>query len=399
MMECLFVNLFESKRSAEFEECLDKNKKVFDKIVVLAEKDYEGVVNIRFKGIPTFSDFFKAIEEHGEDVNVIANSDIYFENILNPGENTVYALSRWEGREFFCREDSADAWIFRGIPQIRDCNFRLGLRGTDNAIAERFERVGYKVLNPSFDIKIQHLHKERIPNNNYAPMPYQMRVPPFSLRHDSIFITSINPYDRMREQITAVQTWNGIVVSLNTQKEIEKLSEIHELNKVVFIRAGKDDVKGKYIRLDFVFKTMRRMGFKRYILLNSDIEIHGFKLSDDLVIGIRNDIKNGKKTLFPYGYDVFCLKDEDLKLFNEKTDYAIDLPWWDFYVPLKLIQNNVRIKVDKKHFFHRWHETRYDYGIWHNMGEQSRKKSCFIHRELGVQSFCIENKKYIESRS
>ena len=73
------------------------------------------------------------------------------------------------GDKLFDRDDSQDAWVFRGLVGYVDgAKETLGRAGIDNAIADRLSKKGYTVLNPSRTIKSFHLHKTQI--RRYNPM-------------------------------------------------------------------------------------------------------------------------------------------------------------------------------------------------------------------------------------
>jgi hypothetical protein len=174
----LFINTYTDKneaRNKELEKCYAINQEVFG---------LENVISFNFR--LTFSDFFAMINlvAQKDDISIIANSDIYFDTLYGIGnlkENEVYALSRWDGNTLYDREDSQDAWVFRGkIKPIPDCNFGLGVPGCDNAIAERITRSGYTVLNPSKSIKAMHLHSSNIRNYDHRTVvskPYLLIKP------------------------------------------------------------------------------------------------------------------------------------------------------------------------------------------------------------------------------
>lgn len=157
----LFVQVYESgnlERQNELDICLKKNKesKYFSNIIEINER-------------LTFKQMFELCKSYPDDINVISNSDIYFnETILWSrfmDERTVYALSRWDYRGdgmavLFNRKDSQDAWIFNGTPKEKlIANYNLGVAGCDNRLAWELKQVGYNVLNPSKTIHAIHLHK------------------------------------------------------------------------------------------------------------------------------------------------------------------------------------------------------------------------------------------------
>lgn len=180
-MNSLFISLYEEKNGArrlELETCLMRNCAVFDRIFVLAEGSENGstayldhlagdvIVLLPVSCRPTFRTFFMAINgvSGTDDVNVIANSDIYFEELAAaPASHQCFALTRWDMRnghaKFLNRVDSQDTWMLRGpVRQVGFADFHLGVPGCDNRINLELSRAGYVVSNPSLTIKTYHLH-------------------------------------------------------------------------------------------------------------------------------------------------------------------------------------------------------------------------------------------------
>lgn len=173
----LFQDIYKDrnpKRQRELDICRKKNEEMFE--------GFFAQPNLR----PTFKEWFwlaNALSQPG-DISIIANSDIYFESPTDFDsikENEVYALSRWENGSLYDHEDSQDVWVFRGtIRNIEDCDFTMGKPGCDNAIAERIQRAGYTVLNPSKSIKTIHLHSSNVRNydrRNVIQKPYLLIKP------------------------------------------------------------------------------------------------------------------------------------------------------------------------------------------------------------------------------
>lgn len=214
-MTNLFISLYHEKdkaRSDELHTCLMNNLKssCFDAIWIIAEDDGHGLKYLRDVSPytvnvlpctvrPTFRTFFEVInnlEERFErahdfqffgvngdvtirgysplgakqgfegNVNIVANSDIYFESLpVLPKTNQCFALCRYECRKngpitFLNRKDSQDSFIFRGkikIPKFCDAHF--GIPGVDNRMCWELMNIGYEVLNPSLTIKSFHLHE------------------------------------------------------------------------------------------------------------------------------------------------------------------------------------------------------------------------------------------------
>ena len=138
---------------------------------------------------PTYAEYFDWINELAgpDDISLLANADIYFDEQISffrdwqLPRDTVFALARWEpddsGRmSLRDRNDSQDAWIFRGQIRRVESQYPMGVPGCDNRLASELERAGYRVLNPAFSIRSYHLHAgERIPWTGEAR---QGEVPP-----------------------------------------------------------------------------------------------------------------------------------------------------------------------------------------------------------------------------
>lgn len=177
----LLINWFDSTvRPQEFDTCLKRNLRLFHRVVNL-------------NGRPTFTDFFRCASKFPDDINVVANLDIYFDDTINLAQwidqDTVYCLTRWEDTgsrviQFKDRHNghpgewTQDAWIFTGNRILEVCApFCLGERGCDNHLAWLFKQAGFNVLNPSLDIRAIHLHNidtgasmgrgERVGDGNY----------------------------------------------------------------------------------------------------------------------------------------------------------------------------------------------------------------------------------------
>lgn len=188
----LFTTYFVSdnqRRCNEINLCLLTNAMYFDEIFVLIDKKDEdvflsfaslarGTCTIGYSfvdSVPKFNDFFDAISKHGfaDGINIIANSDIYFENLhsndkffnwLKENPQSCLALSRWDFdnqlKKFvhFNRADSQDTWVFYGIPSGISADFKIGVAGCDNRLAHEISVAGYRVLNPSVEFKTYHAH-------------------------------------------------------------------------------------------------------------------------------------------------------------------------------------------------------------------------------------------------
>ena len=218
----LFTSFYEETRDSRRQEyltCLGRNLScgAIDSVHVLVEggekylPHHTGLVTRPIAHRPLYADFFAWANELAapDDITVIANSDIYFDGslaavplLLSP--DACYALSRWDVREdgasrLFDRNDSQDAWIFRG--RIRGnlvADFPLGVPRCDNRLLHELRAAGYEVTNPAFSIRSHHLHRHRKGAVDYpdapgeVPRPYAYAFPanvsslPRILLHNSL---------------------------------------------------------------------------------------------------------------------------------------------------------------------------------------------------------------------
>ncbi|MGI0058534.1 MAG: hypothetical protein ACREBJ_02095 [Nitrosotalea sp.] len=182
----LFYNYYEDKnplRKQEIDYCLQKN---------LANTLLTTVV-VYTPGKPTYEFFFEQINKvtGPDDINIICNSDIFFDDTIKFAEKIqpkeMFAILRWEwlpgGARFYERPDSQDTWIVRGKIENVFGKFSLGIRGCDNRIAAEFQKAGYAVSNPAKTIRTYHVHTSMVRNYTMADVvdPPYFTIGPTSL--------------------------------------------------------------------------------------------------------------------------------------------------------------------------------------------------------------------------
>lgn len=184
----LFVPFFQSsstKTQDKLCECVWRNNdcQYIDSIWLLVEDPfhmdaYFELAKVRVVRPPqrtrqTFGDMLALMRqpEHADSVNILANSDIYFDDTLSLideatlPDNACFALSRVDctlagDRCPFWDARSQDAWIFRGSPRAVECDaFYFGRPGCENRFAHELQRSGYVVSNPCKSIFANHLHE------------------------------------------------------------------------------------------------------------------------------------------------------------------------------------------------------------------------------------------------
>lgn len=173
----LFSTFYPEKnelRKAEYLECLQRNlaNPWIDEVCLEVEGEvdvFPDSPKLRLKRVrkrPLYDDFFAWIEEVAgpDDISAIANTDIYLGTNLPAAfpllnKNCCLALARWETDGLNDRNDSQDCWVFRGAVSGVRGDFPLGVVRCDNRILYELQLAGYLVLNPTFSIKVHHLHQ------------------------------------------------------------------------------------------------------------------------------------------------------------------------------------------------------------------------------------------------
>ncbi|MFC1694685.1 hypothetical protein ACFL1C_00950 [Pseudomonadota bacterium] len=189
----------DEQRSSELRRCLKLNvdSDFIEEICVFAEGGEELLPEnpkIKVRQVsqrPTYSSYFDWISELAgqDDISIIANTDIYFDQQLRffsywaiPSQCAL-ALARWETSALrkstlLDRNDSQDAWIFRGPLKEVKGDFCVGVPRCDNRMLNELKQAGYEVINPSFSIRSYHLHegvREEYQNDNlehFVEPPY-----------------------------------------------------------------------------------------------------------------------------------------------------------------------------------------------------------------------------------
>lgn len=199
------INIFQNyyvdpvpHRQEEIEFCRTKNRSL---TLDIAPISYQEILDRM-----TYNQVFALTQQFPDHINIIANSDIFFEiselkkvfNLFSKHPNRkrlCFALTRWDitpdwQAEFMNRADSQDTWIFYGaVPHIPEADFYVGgVAGCDNKIAYLLALAGYELVNPSVDVVTYHLHNSNIRNyivngrvKDQIPPPYRV-IPPCTMR-------------------------------------------------------------------------------------------------------------------------------------------------------------------------------------------------------------------------
>ena len=214
----LFIEYHESKdlrRRGEFLVCLNENLKNehIKRVHVFVEHGSElNIISVKLfvnevKERPTFKTVFDYCNEHlAGQTCIIACADIILGDdikLLNTNiDNTFVALTRWNikydgnkySEEFYNNAASQDVWAFKAPIKVNDeMNFNFGACwGCDNKIAYLVGKEGYKVKNPSLQIKTKHLHtndyRSVMPQDKKLGGPYLCLEPNDDINKDTTYI-------------------------------------------------------------------------------------------------------------------------------------------------------------------------------------------------------------------
>lgn len=215
------------ERNEELIKCYERNLACteLDEIVLVIDDNTkvkrDSKVTIKYvQSRPTYIDLFKIANMHNNNgVSIIANTDIYFDDINliklkhTISEDMCFALSRWDedkSGEYIHHNsrDSQDVWVFKGhINTQMDGDFFMGLPGCDNRIAYEIGKAGYAIRNPSITIKSYHLHLTQVHNYErtekfIVPMPYRL-LPPTTIdkMSDVHYLITANGITKMGRDI------------------------------------------------------------------------------------------------------------------------------------------------------------------------------------------------------
>jgi len=154
------IFIFANEEAIEY--CLENFKT--DKISFITKDDR-----------PTYNDYFLVMGDYPYRINIVTNSDIYFDLTLSilkkqPFVKTkCFALSRWDYTDgtikHYDEKCSQDCWVFfGGMKTVDGADFPLGVLGCDNRISYLLKESGYDISNPSKSIRCIHFHCSNVRN-------------------------------------------------------------------------------------------------------------------------------------------------------------------------------------------------------------------------------------------
>ena len=252
-----------SLRYQEIHICLEKNlqNNKIKQIIFFYEVDdvkninYDLYNNPKIKIIPVITQNKREIsfnriarfanENLINEICIISNNDIYFDNTLNNISkldfykyNYFISLTRKNCDNYLDNKDnmwkphsgSQDSWIFVSPIKLMNNEINLGWVQCDNIISESYHSLGYNVINPHYSINSWHLHKFNITNflldNFNYNYKFKMRKIPLKSISDIIDSSVSNEYLILENIDTNINT--NIDTNTNNRINISKLGRLKE---------------------------------------------------------------------------------------------------------------------------------------------------------------------------
>jgi len=201
-MRHLYVDYFkcrDSNRQEEYDYCLRKNVQLgyFDRIFLVSSvsKSELPIQNNNIEIImpvdnrTSFQFMFNLSNYSKDDINYIANSDIFFDESIQKIDNVMtHEVALGISRTYLPEDSylekgfhingkaapgSNDVWVWKGRCKVENAHFNIGYYSCDCRIMQCFVEAGYRVYNPAASITIWHKHKQRKAGNPpNVPGPY-----------------------------------------------------------------------------------------------------------------------------------------------------------------------------------------------------------------------------------
>lgn len=212
-----------------------------------------------------------------------------------------------------------------------------------------------------------------------------------------IAVTSLAPGHKNKDnQKKAIQSWKDAgftVYSINSIEEVSLLQE-YQVEFVMTTQSGQDIYGKPYVKLDAFRDFIKEYGDA--LILNSDILITGDikaaieKSKEGALILNRYDYDEdlSKYKIFKSGFDAFYITKKVAQILPD-TKLALGQCHWDYWLPMVLIMNSVRIFTSKNVLImHKKHDLQYNLASWEKTGQ-------IFCRELGLKG----NERYESMRA
>lgn len=172
-----------------------------------------------------------------------------------------------------------------------------------------------------------------------------------------LIATSLSPKN-IELQKRALASWSQCgfrFASLNCAEEIAALAAVYPETEFYLLQREAKSTWGKpYPYFDDVIEFFRKNDCEICGIVNSDIFFKEPKLKafiqnearDAFVFGSRVDVENiniNQGNMYDFGFDYFFFDRKFLELFP-KEDFCLGLPWWDFWIVMVMLKNNISVK-------------------------------------------------------
>ena len=212
------------ERQRELEHCLAKNieNEYIDHIYMFLQPncvppEFSKVDKVTIFNSPeqvTYAEFFRHTQQFPDDINILANTDIFFDatvrHALTIKKEEAWAISRYNldsnmapflqgsivgSYPTNASHVSQDVWVFKGsVNPITGSEMHMGTGGCDNRIAYLLMVAGYEVTNPCGQLKAYHYHLTNIrywTTGSMQPYPHFFPRPdvPWSVQNRVNFLS------------------------------------------------------------------------------------------------------------------------------------------------------------------------------------------------------------------
>ncbi len=205
--------------------------------------------------------------------------------------------------------------------------------------------------------------------------------------------TTISPKGDVLRQFYSLKSWTeqGNVNSVNTAEEILLLKDKYPFVNFIECKETVNVDNKKLISIKSMFKAIDEHTKDPFIIINADLslsdkfDLNTINVSDkEIFIGNRTEFRYdfvleeyiiGEKYLG--GYDIFVMNNEVLNLLisaEQPYDFAFGVPWWDYWVPFILLENNIKlISSSDNIIMHETHATNYSHKVYEDIGREFLK--------------------------
>lgn len=258
----IFINYYkidDINRKKEILYCLTKNinNNLIDEIYILNETSevFNGTTNLKMINRPTYTTMFETVNKYSgdNDINIITNSDCYINSESIPiikkhlEKNEFWCLSRWDIKKLkpFTVEHvnyglSHDMWIIKGKFKegIKHPHYQ-GIPGCDGSLSHVMHTNGYKLKNPSFDVKVYHYHLSEIRTIPYKDWAKHTIKKPF--------------FEVIPSKLT-----EEIVIDKKETKHVEKKIDPIIKSNNVLVKSDIYNIYNKYVKCNYTSEYVNR---------------------------------------------------------------------------------------------------------------------------------------------